>query len=88
MCPIENGHNRILPIDYVTFVIVDNTTDNIVSIVIELAQSEDLTTSCYFAESQLRRRIEACTIGRQKQYSKELFIQVSFSLSIRVLTCT
>ena len=42
--------------------IVDNTTDNIVRIVIELAQSEDLTTSCYFAESQLRRRIEACTI--------------------------
>ena len=48
-------------IDYVTFVIVDNTTDNIVSIVIELAQSGDLTTSCYCAESQLKE-IEACTI--------------------------
>ena len=41
--------------------IVDNTTDNIVSIVIELAQSGDLTTSCYCAESQLKE-IEACTI--------------------------
>ena len=62
MCPIENGHNRILPIDYITFMIVDNTTNNIVSMVIELARSEDLMTSCYFAKSQLRRRIEACTI--------------------------
>ena len=62
MCALlKNGYNRILSIDYVTFVTVDNTTDNIVSIVIELAQSGDLTTSCYCAESQLKE-IEACTI--------------------------
>ena len=48
-------------LDYLTFLIVDNTTDNIVSIVIELARSEDLATSCYCAESQLKE-IEACTI--------------------------
>ena len=33
-------------IDYVTFVIVDNTTDNIVNIVTELAQSGVFTASC------------------------------------------
>ena len=48
-------------IDYVSFVIEDNITDNIVSIVIELARSGDLTTSCYCADSQVKE-IEACTI--------------------------
>ena len=85
MCPIENGHNRILPIDYVTFVIVDNTTDNIVSIVIELAQSGDLTTSCYCAESQLKE-IEACTIRLPEIVFQRTIYLGPFSLSIRVLT--
>ena len=44
MCALlKNGYNRILPIVYVAFVTVDNTTDNIASIVIELARSGDLT---------------------------------------------
>ena len=42
-------------IDYFNFVIVNNTTDNIVSIVTELAQSGVFTASCYCAESQLRK---------------------------------
>ena len=72
-------------IDYVTFVIVDNTTDNIVSIVIELAQSGDLTTSCYCAESQLKE-IEACTIRPPEIVFQRTIYLGPFSLSIRVLT--
>ena len=46
MCPIEKGTIGFYLIDYVTFVIVDNTIDNIVNIVTELAQSGVFTASC------------------------------------------
>ena len=58
---LKNGYNRILPIGYITFVIVDGTTNNIVPIVTELTWAGDLTTSCYCAESQVSG-IDACTI--------------------------
>ena len=41
-------------IDYFNFVIVNNTTDNIVSIVTELAQSGVFYGILFCAESQLR----------------------------------
>ena len=74
-------------IDYFNFVIVDNTTGNIVSIVTELAQSGVFTASCYCGESQLRK-IEARTIRPPEIVFQRTIYLGLFSLSIRVLTCT
>ena len=53
-------------IDYVTFVIVDNTTDNIVNIVTELAQSGVFYDILLLRRVSTKRKLKRVVSGRQK----------------------
>ena len=66
MCPIEKGTIGFYLIDYVTFVIVDNTIDNIVNIVTELAQSGVFYDILLLRRVSTKRKLKRVVSGRQK----------------------
>ena len=65
MYPLEKGTIGFYLIDYVTFVIVDNTTDNIVNIVTELPHREFLR-HLVLGRVSTKRKLKRVLSGRQK----------------------